>query len=136
MTAAGTTILSRGPSGRGFRPRITMPAAKAACIVEIQEVSHPPPAAPLVIIKELRITVLSSLRIEAARLAGLDVAAVIAVCHPQEVAASLAARDQATPELLKCLVAEIHRYHARCITQRNTRQPRSDTGLTHSPLSS
>ena len=59
-----------------------MPAAKAACIAVIKEVSHPLPAAPLVIIKELRITVLSSLRIEAARLAGLDVAAVIAVCHP------------------------------------------------------
>ena len=40
---------------------------------------------------------------EAARLAGLDVAAVIAVRHPQEVIASLAASSPVSPELASAL---------------------------------
>ncbi len=46
---------------------------------------------------------LSGLWFEAARLAGFDIAAVIAVRHPQEVIASLAARDRASPELSSAL---------------------------------
>jgi hypothetical protein len=46
------------------------------------------PTAPLVVIKELQITGLSDMWFEAARLAGFDVVAVIAVRHPQEVNAS------------------------------------------------
>ena len=63
------------------------------------------PDAPLVVIKEPKITALSGMWFEAARLAGFDIAAVIAVRHPQEVIASLtrrAARQhyvQASPEL-------------------------------------
>lgn len=48
------------------------------------------PAAPLTVIKDPWITALSSMWFEAARLAGFDVAAVIAVRHPQEVIASVA----------------------------------------------
>ena len=55
------------------------------------------------VIKEPRITTLSGIWFEAARLAGLDIAAVIAVRHPQEVIASLAARDRASPELTSAL---------------------------------
>ena len=63
------------------------------------------PAAPLVVIKEPKLTAVSGIWFEAARLAGFDIAAVIAVRHPQEVIASLAKRAsrqpyfQASPEL-------------------------------------
>jgi hypothetical protein len=72
--------------------------AKAACITEIGAFLTTLPAAPLVVIKDPRITVLSDLWFEAARLAGLDIAAVIAVRHPQEVIASAAAVFRASPE--------------------------------------
>lgn len=75
----------------------------AACIAEIGAFLSRLPAAPLVLIKEPRITALTGLWFEAARLAGLDIAAVIAVRHPQEVLASLAARDRASPELSSAL---------------------------------
>jgi hypothetical protein len=71
----------------------------AACINKIKAFLHTLPTAPLVIIKEPRITLFSSLWIEAARRAGLEVAAVIAVRHPQEVIASLGVRDRVSPEL-------------------------------------
>jgi hypothetical protein len=64
------------------------------------------PAAPLVVIKDTRITLLSSVWFEAARLAGFDIVAVIAVRHPQEVIASVAAhtgRNPASPELSSAL---------------------------------
>ena len=54
-----------------------------------------------------KITVLSGMWFEAARLAGFDVAAVIAVRHPQEVIASLAADRRTLAGALECLVAEI-----------------------------
>jgi hypothetical protein len=75
----------------------------AACIAEIGAFLATLPAAPLLLIKEPRITALSGMWFEAARRAGLDVAAVIAVRHPQEVIASLAARDRASPELSSAL---------------------------------
>lgn len=69
------------------------------CIAEIREFLTTLPAAPLVLIKEPRITALSDVWFAAARLAGFEVAAVIAVRHPQEAIASLVARDGASPEL-------------------------------------
>ena len=62
---------------------------KAACIAKIRAFLTTLPAAPLVVIKDPRITVLSGMWFEAARLAGFDIVAVIAVRHPQEVIASL-----------------------------------------------
>ncbi|WP_142308790.1 sulfotransferase family protein [Mycobacterium interjectum] len=76
---------------------------KATCVAEIGEFFATLPAAQLVIIKEPRITTLFDMWCEAARLAGFDVVAVIAVRHPQEVAASLAAVNQASAELASAL---------------------------------
>lgn len=79
------------------------PEQKAACINEIGAFFRKLPTAGLVVIKEPRISVLASLWFEAAGRAGFDVAAVISVRHPQEVIASLATRDRATPELSSAL---------------------------------
>jgi hypothetical protein len=76
---------------------------KAACIAEIGAFLITLPVAPLVVIKDPRITLLSGVWFEGARLAGFDIAAVIAVRHPREVIASLAARDGASPELSSAL---------------------------------
>jgi hypothetical protein len=76
---------------------------KAACIAKIGSYLNRLPAAPLVLIKEPRITLLSSVWFEAARLAGFDIAVVIAVRHPQEVIASGAAAYRASPELSSAL---------------------------------
>ena len=76
---------------------------KAACIAEIGAFLNRLPAAPLVLIKEPRIALLSGVWFEAARLAGLDIAVVIAVRHPQEVIASVAAAYRASPELSSAL---------------------------------
>ena len=65
------------------------PDQNAACIAGIQEFLATLPPAPLVVIKDLNITALSGLWFEAARLAGFDIVAVIAVRHPQEVSGSL-----------------------------------------------
>jgi hypothetical protein len=75
----------------------------AACIAKIGAFLDRLPAAPLVIIKDLAITALSGMWFEAARLAGFDIMAVIAVRHPQEVIASLAALLPASPELTNAL---------------------------------
>jgi len=61
---------------------------KAASIAAIRDYMTTLPNAPLVVIKDPRITVLSELWFEAARKAGFDVAAVIAVRHPQEAVES------------------------------------------------
>jgi hypothetical protein len=75
----------------------------AASIAKIGAYLKSLPTAPLLVIKEPRITALSGVWFEAVRLAGLDVAAVIAVRHPQEVIASLAARFRTSPELSSAL---------------------------------
>jgi hypothetical protein len=62
---------------------------KAACVAEIRAYLSTLPAAALVVIKDLQITALPALWFDAARLAGFDIAVVIAVRHPQEVIASL-----------------------------------------------
>lgn len=77
--------------------------AKAACITEIQAYLSTLPAAPLVVIKDPRITLLSNVWFEAARLAGFDVVTVVAVRHPQEVVASGEAALLALPELASAL---------------------------------
>jgi hypothetical protein len=61
------------------------------------------PAAPLIVLKEPRITLLSEVWFEAARQAGFDIAVVVAVRHPNEVVASLGVLKQATPELSAAL---------------------------------
>lgn len=88
----------------------------AACIAKIAAYLTTLPAVPLVVIKEPRITTLSDLWFEAARVAGFDVAAVIAVRHPQEVVSSIVTSWRVSPALasvlwLKCNV----------LAERNTR---------------
>src|SRR6185437_1081254 len=61
------------------------------------------PEAPLLVIKEPRITALASLWFEAARQAGFSIAVTIPVRHPGEVVDSLAARDQVSPQLSSAL---------------------------------
>ena len=89
---------------------------KAACIAKIRAFLTTLPAAPLVVIKDGNITVLSGLWFEAARLAGFDIAAVIAVRHPQEVIASIAALGRASPELASALWLK-----ANLLAERHTR---------------
>lgn len=80
-----------------YDPALRLPDAgfsqqeRAAHIAKIGDYLTKLPAAPLVVIKEPRITTLSDLWFEAARVAGFDVAAVIAVRQPQEVIKSIAA---------------------------------------------
>jgi hypothetical protein len=78
---------------------------KAACIAKIRAFLATLPAAPLVVIKDLHITLLSGVWFDAARLAGFDIVAVIAVRHPQEVIASVAKTKiiRASPQLLSAL---------------------------------
>ncbi|MGC7322695.1 sulfotransferase family protein, partial [Mycobacteroides abscessus subsp. massiliense] len=54
---------------------------KTACIADIQGYLATLPPAPLVVIKDPRINLLSDMWFEAARKSGFDVATVIAVCH-------------------------------------------------------
>ncbi|RUP03384.1 MAG: sulfotransferase family protein [Mycobacterium sp.] len=63
--------------------------ARTACITKVRAYLSTLPAAPLVVIKEPKITLLSGVWFEAARLAGFHVVAVIAMRHPQEAIASL-----------------------------------------------
>lgn len=60
-------------------------------------------AAPLLVIKEPRITALSAFWFEAARRVGSSIRVVVPVRHPQEVTASLQARDGVSPELSSAL---------------------------------
>ncbi|WP_231107232.1 sulfotransferase family protein [Mycobacterium avium] len=76
---------------------------RRAGIVTISEYLKTMPAAPLVVIKDPRITILSDLWFEAAHLAGRDVAVLIALRHPQEVISSLAASWKISPELSSAL---------------------------------
>jgi hypothetical protein len=76
---------------------------KAACIAKIRAFLTTLPAAPLVVIKDPRIGLLPGVWFDAARLAGFDVVAVIAVRHPQEVVASLGVKSRAAPDLSSAL---------------------------------
>lgn len=64
----------------------------AADVAKIKAFLTTLPKAPVVVIKEPKITTVSGLWFEAAGLAGFDVATVIAVRHPLEVVASLEKR--------------------------------------------
>jgi hypothetical protein len=103
-------LRSHGSSGYGMALRMQDEGAfdakeNPAYIAKIKAFLTTLPAAPLVVIKEPKITAVSDLWFEAARLAGFDVAAVVALRHPQEVVASLAKRAarqhyvQSSPEL-------------------------------------
>jgi hypothetical protein len=80
--------------------------ANAAYLTKITTFFTTLPTAPVVVIKEPKITTVSDIWFEAARLAGFDIAAVIAVRHPQEVVGSLAKRAsrqhyvRSSPELV------------------------------------
>jgi hypothetical protein len=82
------------------------PEEKAACIAKIRAYLATLPAQPLVVIKEPKITAVAGLWFEAARQAGFDTAAVIAVRHPAEVTGSVEKRTrrqyyvQSSPELV------------------------------------
>jgi hypothetical protein len=86
------------PSMRSLDDALDAPE-KAACVRQIADYLTKLPKAPLVVIKEPRITTLSNLWFEAARRAGFDVATVIAVRHPLEVISSVAATWQVSREL-------------------------------------
>lgn len=74
-----------------------------ACVAKVAEYLATLPAAPVVVIKEPRITTLSDLWFEAARSAGFDVASVIAVRHPQEVISSIVKSWHVSPALASAL---------------------------------
>ena len=77
-----------------------------ACVAKITAYLETLPAAPIVVLKEPKITAVSALWFEAARLAGFDTAAVIAVRHPAEVTGSIEKRARrqyyvrSSPELV------------------------------------
>ena len=79
------------------------PEEKEACITAIRAFLAALPTAPLVVIKEPRISLLFDVWFEATRRSEVDVAIVIAVRHPQEVIDSLATRDRASQELASAL---------------------------------
>ncbi|WP_082929626.1 sulfotransferase family protein [Mycobacterium sp. 852013-51886_SCH5428379] len=70
----------------------TSPEQDAVWINRIQKYFAALPPAPLVIVKEPKITALIGLWFEGARRAGFDVAAVVAMRHPAEASASIEKR--------------------------------------------
>jgi hypothetical protein len=88
----------------------------AASITNIAAYLTTLPAAPLVVIKEPRITTLCDLWFEAARVAGFDVAAVIAVRHPHEVISSIVKSWRVSPALANALWLKCN-----VLAERNTR---------------
>lgn len=98
------SILRRHGSA-GFDPTLRLQEegaldadAKADCIAKIRAYLTTLPAAPLVVIKDPKITALSDLWFEAARQTGFDPAAVIAVRHPVEASKSVEAAARTSPE--------------------------------------
>jgi len=77
--------------------------ANAAAMAEIRAFLARLPTAPLVVIKDPRLSLLSALWFEAARQAGFDIAAVIPVRHPNEVVQSSLASLGTSPELASAL---------------------------------
>jgi hypothetical protein len=72
-------------------------------VQQIQDFLESCPVSPLLVIKEPRIAALSEFWFEATIRAGFTLKTVIPVRHPDEVAASLAARDGVSPELSSLL---------------------------------
>lgn len=79
------------------------PQQRAGFIEMIKEFLRSMPGAPLIVVKEPRITALSEYWFAAVRELGFSLGVVIPVRHPQEVVASLRVRDQASPELSSAL---------------------------------
>ncbi|MUL82889.1 sulfotransferase family protein [Mycobacterium sp. CBMA247] len=75
----------------------------AAFTAKIRDYLQTLPAAPVVVVKVLHISVLAHMWFDAARQAGFDIAAVLAVRDPQEVTASLAKFMEASPQLSSAL---------------------------------
>ncbi|MEB4212255.1 sulfotransferase family protein [Mycobacterium sp. 94-17] len=101
LSRRGSTLFD--PTLRMWEKGSLQGKGKVACIGQIRTFLRTLPAEPLVVIKDPRITVLSDLWFEAARLDGLDIVTVIAVRHPQEVIGSVAASSGASPELASAL---------------------------------
>ena len=76
---------------------------RSAFVEQIKGFFRSLPSAPTLVIKEPRITALSEYWFEAVRELGFSIGVVVPVRHPQEVAASLTARDNASPELSSAL---------------------------------
>ncbi|MEE6176632.1 sulfotransferase family protein [Mycobacterium sp. 050134] len=98
-------ILRRHHSA-GFDPTLCLQeegafdaAERAAYVAKIRAYLRALPTAPVVVIKDPKITVLSGLWFEAARQAGFAPMAVIAVRHPQECISSTTAAAGTSPEL-------------------------------------
>jgi hypothetical protein len=98
------TILRRHGSA-GFDPTLRLQqdgafdaTERAACIAKMRAFFTTLPAAPLVVIKDPKITALSGMWIEAARQSGFDPVAVIAVRHPDEAVKSITADARTSPE--------------------------------------
>ncbi|MCX2933896.1 sulfotransferase family protein [Mycobacterium sp. CVI_P3] len=78
----------------------------AIWVAKLRDYLRSLPPAPVLVIKEPKTTTVSDIWFEAARQAGFDVTAVVAVRHPEEVIASLAKRTnqqnyvEASPELI------------------------------------
>jgi hypothetical protein len=89
---------------------------KGADVAKIAAYLTTLPHAPLVVIKEPRITTLSDLWFEAARRAGFDVAVLIPVRHPLEVISSVAAAWHVSRELSGALWLKYN-----LLAERNTR---------------
>lgn len=104
------------PSLRFLDDDAVAPDENKACVEKIAAYLSTLPAAPLVVIKEPRITTLSDLWFEAARQAGFDVASVIAVRHPQEVISSIVKSWHVSPALASALWLKCN-----ILAERNTR---------------
>jgi hypothetical protein len=102
------------PTLRLQEPTTIGPEARAADIAEIGAFLDTLGTAPLVLIKEPRITALPELWFEAARRAGFAPVVVVAIRHPQEVIASLAARDATSPQLAAALWLKYNLLAERC----------------------
>nr|WP_099038958.1 sulfotransferase family protein [Mycobacterium neglectum] len=78
-------------------------AEKAACIADVRAYLEKLPPAPILLVKDMRMTVMTDVWFEAARLAGFDVGTLIAVRNPQEVIPSCAKYVRISPELSSAL---------------------------------
>lgn len=104
------------PSLRFLDDGAVAPEKSKACTAKIAAYLSTLPAAPLVVIKEPRITTLSDLWFAAAREAGFQVASVIAVRHPQEVISSIVKSWHVSPALASALWLKCN-----FLAERNTR---------------
>jgi hypothetical protein len=86
----------------------------AAWIAEVRAFFTTLPAAPLVVIKDPSIALMSGAWFEAARLAGFDIAAAIAVRHPQEVSESCRASYRISLDLSRALWLKYSLLSERC----------------------